>query len=148
LAGVNNHTWTGAWGTVSYWNAYVGNLEMHGKRTFFDPRLDDAEKYPVAARTKQGHKQDAGDRITAKHPALHFYQLALPTPKAPAGVFDRAAAKREEKIFLQKRRAQPAMCHPFSLNRDGTSTRLRRSASTTFRPCDLRMVSTAYHSHF
>jgi hypothetical protein len=28
LAGVNNHTWTGAWGTVSYWNAYVGNLEM------------------------------------------------------------------------------------------------------------------------
>jgi hypothetical protein len=145
LAGVNNHTWTGAWGTVSYWNAYVGNLEMHGKRTFFDPRLDDAEKYPVAARTKQGHKQDAGDRITAKHPALHFYQLALPTPKAPAGVFDRAAAKREEKIFLQKRRAQPAMCHPFSLNRDGTSTRLRRSASTTFRPCDLRMVSTALH---
>jgi hypothetical protein len=44
LAGVNNHTWTGAWGTVSYWNAYVGNLEMHGKGTFFDPRLDDAEK--------------------------------------------------------------------------------------------------------
>ena len=31
LAGVNNHTWTGAWGTVTYWNAYVGNLEMHGK---------------------------------------------------------------------------------------------------------------------
>src|SRR5207248_3180706 len=26
LAGVNNHTWTGAWGTVTYWNAYVGNL--------------------------------------------------------------------------------------------------------------------------
>ncbi|TKB28927.1 MAG: hypothetical protein E5W81_34645, partial [Mesorhizobium sp.] len=47
LAGVNNHTWTGAWGTVSYWNAYVGNLEMHGKGVFYDPRLDDAEKYPV-----------------------------------------------------------------------------------------------------
>ena len=109
LAGVNNHTWTGAWGTVSYWNAYVGNLEMHGKGTFFDPRLDDAEKYPVAARTKQGHKQDAGDRITAKLPALHFYQLALPTPKAPAGVFDRAAAKRGEKIFAAK--AKCATCH-------------------------------------
>jgi len=109
LAGVNNHTWTGAWGTVSYWNAYVGNLEMHGKGTFFDPRLDDAEKYPVAARSKQGHKQDAEDRITAKLPALHFYQLALATPKPPAGGFDRAAAKRGEKIFDAKARC--ATCH-------------------------------------
>ena len=40
LAGVNNHTWTGAWGTVPYWNAFVANLEMHGQGTFFDPRLD------------------------------------------------------------------------------------------------------------
>jgi hypothetical protein len=56
LAGVNNHTWTGSWGTVSYWNAYVGNLEMHEKGNFYDPRLDDAAKYPVAARTKQGRK--------------------------------------------------------------------------------------------
>ena len=44
LAGVNNHTWTGAWGSVSYWNAYVGNLEMHGKGVFYDPRLDDRRK--------------------------------------------------------------------------------------------------------
>jgi hypothetical protein len=109
LAGVNNHTWTGAWGTVSYWNAYVGNLEMHGKGTFFDPRLDDAEKYPVAARTKQGHKQDADDRITAKLPALHLYQLALPTPKPAQGSFDGAAAKRGEKIFAEK--AKCATCH-------------------------------------
>jgi hypothetical protein len=109
LAGVNNHTWTGAWGTVSYWNAYVGNLEMHGKGTFFDPRLDNAEKYPVAARTKQGHKHDEDDRITAKLPALHFYQLALPTPKPPAGSFDRAAAERGAKIFAAK--AKCATCH-------------------------------------
>jgi hypothetical protein len=109
LAGVNNHTWTGAWGTVSYWNAYVGNLEMHGKGTFFDPRLDDAQKYPVAARTKQGHKQDTDDRITAKLPALHFYQLALSTPKPPAGSFDRSAAKRGDKIFAEK--AKCATCH-------------------------------------
>ena len=34
LAGVNNHTWTGGWGTVSYWNAGVANLEMHGKGKF------------------------------------------------------------------------------------------------------------------
>jgi hypothetical protein len=72
LAGVNLHTWTGSWGTVSYWNAYVANLEMHGKGRFFDPRLDDADKYPVAARTKQGHTTNQDDRITAKLPALHF----------------------------------------------------------------------------
>ena len=111
LAGVNNHTWTGAWagGTVSYWNAYVGNLEMHGKGVFYDPRLDDAEKYPVAARTNQGHKRDAEDRITAKLPALHFYQLSLPTPKPPEGAFDSAAAERGEALFNDKARC--ATCH-------------------------------------
>ncbi len=109
LAGVNNHTWTGSWGTVSYWNAYVGNLEMHGKGVFFDPRLDDAKKYPVAARTKQGHKQDKEDRITAKLPALHFYQLALPTPKPPAGAFDTAAAENGKALFNDKGKC--ATCH-------------------------------------
>ncbi|MBY4609729.1 hypothetical protein K6M90_18975 [Rhizobium sp. 9T] len=109
LAGVNNHTWTGAWGTVSYWNAYVGNLEMHGKGTFYDPRLDDAEKYPVAARTKQGHKQDKEDRITAKLPALHFYQLSLPTPRPPEGTFDNAAAENGTILFNDK--AKCATCH-------------------------------------
>jgi hypothetical protein len=49
LAGVNLHTYTG-WGSVPYWNAFVANLEMHGKGTFFDPRLDDAAKFPIAAR--------------------------------------------------------------------------------------------------
>ena len=37
LAGVNLHTWTG-WGSVTHWNAFVANLEMHGKGTFFDPK--------------------------------------------------------------------------------------------------------------
>ncbi len=41
LAGVNLHTSTG-WGGVTHWNAFVANLEMHGKGTFFDPRLKDA----------------------------------------------------------------------------------------------------------
>ena len=38
LAGVNLHTWTG-FGSVPYWNAYVGATEMHGSGTFFDARL-------------------------------------------------------------------------------------------------------------
>ncbi|HET9330792.1 MAG TPA: hypothetical protein VFO23_09715, partial [Steroidobacteraceae bacterium] len=49
LAGVNLHTWVG-WGSVTHWNAFVATLEMHGKGTFFDPRLADAEQFPVAAR--------------------------------------------------------------------------------------------------
>src|SRR5688572_5936882 len=39
LAGVNQHTWTGGWGTVTYWNAYVANTQMYGKGTFIDSRL-------------------------------------------------------------------------------------------------------------
>ena len=46
---VNLHTWTG-WGSVTHWNAFVANLEMHGKGTFFDPRLNDPVQFPVAAR--------------------------------------------------------------------------------------------------
>jgi len=44
LAGVNLHTWTG-WGSVTHWNAFVANLEMHGQGTFYDPRLNDAVKF-------------------------------------------------------------------------------------------------------
>ena len=111
LAGVNNHTWTGAWGTVTYWNAYVANLEMHGTGNFFDPRFDNAAKFPVAARTRQGHTRARvrPDRITAKLPALHFYQLSLPTPKPPPGSFNAVAAKRGEILF--KGRARCATCH-------------------------------------
>ena len=109
LAGVNNHTWTGSWGTVTYWNALVANLEMHGQGTFFDPRLDDAEKYPIAARERFGHKRDTEDLITAKLAALHFYQLAIPAPKAPPGSFDPELARRGRGIFNNK--AQCATCH-------------------------------------
>ena len=105
LAGVNNHTWAGSWGTVTYWNAYVANLEMHGKGQFYDPRLDNAEKYPVAARSRQGHKQDTEDRITAKLPALHFYQLSLPVPKPPSGAFDTNDPKRTSAVMRELRAA-------------------------------------------
>ena len=31
MAGVNLHTWGGGWGGVTYWNAYVANLELQGQ---------------------------------------------------------------------------------------------------------------------
>jgi hypothetical protein len=112
LAGHNNHTWTGAWGTVTYWNAFVANLEMHGTPgTFFDPRLDNAAQYPIAARNRFGHLSAPPDqdRITPKLAALHFYQLAIPSPKPPADAFDRRAAERGKVVFDGP--AKCATCH-------------------------------------
>jgi cytochrome c peroxidase len=98
LAGVNLHTWTG-WGSVTHWNAFVANLEMHGKGTFYDPRLDDATRFPIAAREKFGHVKSDPDLITPKLAALHFYQLSLVAPTPPAGSFDAAAAGRGKTVF-------------------------------------------------
>jgi hypothetical protein len=110
LVGVNLHTWTG-WGSVTHWNAFVANLEMHGKGTFYDPRLDNAVQFPIAAANRFGHVRTApeDDLITPKLGALHFYQLALPSPTPPEGSFDPAAAARGKILFDGK--AQCATCH-------------------------------------
>ena len=108
LAGVNLHTWTG-WGSVTYWNAFVANLEMHGQGTFFDPRLDNSSKFPVAAANKFGHVANPNDQITSKLASLHFYQLALKAPAPPAGSFDAAAAGRGKDVFNGQ--AKCATCH-------------------------------------
>ncbi len=108
LAGVNLHTWTG-WGSVTHWNALVANLEMHGSGTFFDPRLDDAARFPIAAREGFGHVVAEEDRITPALPALHLYQLALKAPPAPKGSYDAGAAKRGRDVFNGK--AKCSTCH-------------------------------------
>ena len=92
LAGVNLHTWTG-WGSVTHWNAFVANLEMHGKGTFFDPRLNDPLQFPIAAAAGFADVRSDPDLITSKLAALHLYQLAIPAPKPPKGSFDEAAAE-------------------------------------------------------
>jgi hypothetical protein len=110
LAGVNLHTWTG-WGSVPYWNAFVANIEMHGKGTFYDPRLDDAVKFPIAAREGFGNIRNPTDLITSKLPALHAYQLSLLAPQPPAGSFNPAAAARGQALFATNGKAQCATCH-------------------------------------
>ena len=109
MAGVNLHTWTGGWGTVTYWNAYVANLELQGQGTFFDSRLNDPKKYPVAARAGFGNKRSTNDMVTAKLAALQFYQLSIPPPTPPEGSYDKTAASRGEAIF--KGKASCAQCH-------------------------------------
>jgi hypothetical protein len=108
LAGVNLHTWTG-WGGVSHWNAFVANLEMHGQGTFFDPRLNDETRFPVAARAGFGNVRAEEDLITPLLPALQLYQLALEAPSPPRGSFDRWAAKRGEAVFNGK--GDCSRCH-------------------------------------
>ena len=108
LAGVNLHTWTG-FGSVTYWNAYVAATEMHGSGTFYDARLKDKSQYPVAAKSGSGNTRGMPDLVTSKLAALHFYQLAVPAPKPPAGSFDKDAAARGKGIFDGK--AKCAACH-------------------------------------
>ncbi len=108
LAGVNLHTFTG-WGSVSHWNAFVANLEMHGKGTFIDPRLDDAARFPIAAANGFGHVRSDPDLITPRLAGLHLYQLALEAPPPPVGSFDPGAAARGRKLFTGTARC--AECH-------------------------------------
>jgi hypothetical protein len=108
LAGVNLHTSTG-WGGVSHWNAFVANLEMHGQGTFYDPRLNDATKFPVAARAGLGNIRAERDLITSKLPALQMYQLALEPPRADPRSFDARSADDGARLF--NGRARCAQCH-------------------------------------
>lgn len=108
FAGISSGTYTG-WGNVTYWNAFVANLEMHGQGTFFDPRLNNAERFPVAAKNRFGDVRAKVDLITSKLASLQFYQLAMPAPTPPSGSFDRAKAKQGKALFEGK--AACATCH-------------------------------------
>ncbi|UCG69101.1 MAG: hypothetical protein JSV09_15165 [Thermoplasmata archaeon] len=108
LAGVNLHTW-GGWGSVTHWNAFVANIEMQGKGTFFDPRLNDLRQFPIAADAGFGNIRNTIDLITPKLAALHFYQLAIPSPEPPEDSFNQRAAVSGKVLFEGK--AKCAMCH-------------------------------------
>jgi mono/diheme cytochrome c family protein len=108
LAGVNLHTWTG-FGSVPYWNAYVGATEMRGAGTFFDARFNKHDQFPVAAKSGAGNTRGSPDRLTSKLAPLHFYQLSIPAPPAPAGSYDKAAFERGKTLFNGT--AKCATCH-------------------------------------
>jgi hypothetical protein len=112
LAGYNQHTWTGAWGTIPYWNALVMNLEMGGVGRFFDPRLNNRSQFPIAAHFGLGNimRSPDDDRATKNLAALQFYQLAIPSPVPRPGTdFDNDAALRGDALFEGK--AQCNTCH-------------------------------------
>ena len=112
LAGHNLHTWTGGWGTVTYWNAFVAVLDMHGVGTFLDERFDNAAQFPIAAAAHLGHISidPDHDQVTSKLPALHFFQLALPALQPRPNIdFDPVSAARGDELFSGK--ANCNSCH-------------------------------------
>jgi cytochrome c5 len=117
LKGVDLTTYTG-WGDISYWNSFVGNLEMHGKGSFRDTRLNDPAKYPIAVENGFWNVSNTPDLISSKLPALKAYQHSIVAPKPPAGSFDKAAAGRGKGIFISK--AKCATCHSEPLLTDNS----------------------------
>ena len=115
LKNITLTTYTG-WGDISYWNAFVANLEMHGKGNFSDPRLNDPIKYPIAFENGFYHVTNNPDLITSKLPALRAYQHSIDAPKPPPGSYNIAAAGRGKSIFLTK--AKCATCHSLPLLAD------------------------------
>ncbi|NEM97732.1 hypothetical protein [Pontibacter burrus] len=108
LKGIDLTTYTG-WGDITYWNAFVANLEMHGKGNFSDPRLNDPVKYPIAFENQFYNVINSPDLITSKLPALRAYQHSLDAPKPPRGSFDPMKAGKGKALFLTK--AKCATCH-------------------------------------
>jgi len=82
---------------------------MHGKGTFYDPRMNDAQRFPLAVKSGDWNKRDVPDLITSKLAALHYYQLSIPAPQPPKDSFDASAAARGKTIFEGK--GQCATCH-------------------------------------
>ena len=95
LQGVGFETYS-ADGPISYWNSYVGVGQMGGHGNFRDPRIG----LFITQRP---------DLVTPKLAALLEYQLSLRTPEPPAHSFDRAAARRGERLFRNE--AGCATCH-------------------------------------
>jgi hypothetical protein len=107
LAGSSQHTYTG-WGGIAHWNPFVANLEMAGSGTFWDRRLNDASKFPIAAKAGFGNRRPEKDVVTPKLAALHAYQIAIPAPRLERNPFD-GRARNGQALFAGK--AQCATCH-------------------------------------
>ncbi len=115
LRGIKLTTYTG-FGDITYWNAFVGTVEMHGKGSFRDDRLNDPLKYPIAVENNFWNVTSNPDLLTSKLPALKAYQHSIVAPRPPAGSFNQQAATRGKAVFLKK--AKCASCHAAPLFAD------------------------------
>lgn len=112
LAGVRNETFT-ADGPLSYWNAYVAIVQMHGRGDFSDPRLGiDIRQSP--------------DLVAPRLAALAAYQHSIPAPPPPAGSFNAAAADRGRVVFARS----CAGCHVGNSGTDNNAGVLHAPSET------------------
>jgi hypothetical protein len=109
MQGIELTTYTG-WGNLSYWNNMVAVNEMHGIGNFSDPRINDADKYPIATENGLYNITVSNDLVTSKLPALGEYQLSLDPPAPPVGSYNKASADLGKILFTGK--ANCASCHP------------------------------------
>ena len=123
LAGVNLHTWTG-WGGVSHWNAFVANLEMHGKGTFFDPRLERRATVPHRC-CERGSGTCGTAPTSSPRNSARCSSISSPSRRRSRrrARFDKAAAARGKRSSQGRRAARPATCRRCSPSRAGTCTR-------------------------
>ena len=116
---------------------------MHGSGTFFDARLNNAEQYPVAAKSGSGNTRGKPDLVTAKLAALHFYH-SLSRHRSPRMVVLFWRHLHVEKQSSMARQTAPAAtCSRFSLSRETIFTLPVRSASIRGKPTDHRRTCTA-----
>ena len=109
LKNVDLTTYTG-WGDISYWNAFVANLEMHGKGNFSDPRLNDPVKYPIAVENGFYNVTNNPDLITSKLPALREYQHSIDAPKPPASSYNHSGSRSRKSDLFNKSKMRQLSC--------------------------------------
>ena len=126
LDGVKKATYTGD-GDISYWNRYVGIIQMGGQGVFVDRRIG-----VKVVRTP--------DLVHRKMPALREYQLELEPPAPPAGSFDPDKAKAGQGVFHGA--AQCASCHIPPLYTDAHRGKLHAPAETGMDPAYAQRTAT------
>jgi len=108
LQGVTHETYTG-WGEISYWNRFIGVLDMGGQGNFSDPRLNDADKFPLAVDRGVFNITVTEDLVGPKLESLLEYQLSLLAPVPDPNSYNEEAAIRGQKLFEGK--ADCISCH-------------------------------------
>ncbi len=108
LQDIEHATYTG-WGDISYWNRFVAIIEMGGMGNFSDPRLNDAEKFPLAVARGLSNITVPDDMVDSKLAALREYQLSILAPQPDASSYDETMAIRGKILFDGK--ANCISCH-------------------------------------
>jgi len=108
LQGLTHETYTG-WGEISYWNRFIGVLDMGGQGNFSDPRLNDPVKFPLAVERGVFDITVDDDLVEPKLESLLEYQLSLLAPVPDSSSYNELAAIRGQQLFEGK--ANCVSCH-------------------------------------